>query len=311
VSQNDAAQVAEGARTALWSGAIQAEGVCHGDPALAAGVKVNVSNVGTKFSGSYVLSQVRHVRDEDGYTTEFEVRGLRSEAFSDLVSGGVAADGFSEGSRWYGVVPGVVSDTNDPEGLGRVKVALPWLDANYVGHWARIAVPMAGGASRGVWFAPEVGDEVLLAFEHGDINVPYVVGFLWNGTDNPPSTAVVGGEVEERMIITTSGHRLVFRDKGGSEAIEIIDKTGKNLITIDSGSGLIKVEGKDIEVTATNNIKLKGTNVEVTADANFKVNASANVEITASAQMSLKASAQLSAEASGQVAVKGATINLN
>ncbi|MEZ4492818.1 MAG: VgrG-related protein [Dehalococcoidia bacterium] len=302
VSQTDANAVAAGARAALWSGLIQAEGVCEGTPALVAGGKVSVSNIGSKFGGDYILSQVRHVRDVDGYRTEFEVRGLRSESFSDLVAGGVAEDGFGSSRRWPGVVPGVVSDSNDPEGLGRVKVAFAWLANDYVSNWARIAVPMAGN-ERGVWFAPEVNDEVLVAFEHGDIGSPYVVGFLYNGQDKPPQNAVVGGTVNERVIVTTSGHQIILRDQSGNEAIEIIDKTGSNKVTIDSSSGLITVEGTDIEVKASNNIKLEGTNVEIKANANFKVEASANID--------LKANAQLNAQASGPVAVKGAVINLN
>ncbi len=302
-SAADAEQIARGTKTALWSGLIQAEGVCEGTPTMLAGTKATVSGVGTKFNGDYVLSHVRHIRDEDGYRTEFEVRGLRTESMSDLVSGGVGGGAPAEQSRWYGVVPGVVSDNQDPENLGRVKVSMPWLGENYVSNWARIAVPMAGSSGKGVFFAPEINDEVLVAFEHGEINVPYVVGFLYNGKDPIPDGTVVSGKVERRVLISTKGHTVALVDKDGSESIEIIDHTGKNLIKIESGSGLITVEGTDIQLKASNSIKLDAVNVEVTASGNFKVNASANVDIVANAQVNV--------QASGPVAVKGAIINLN
>jgi uncharacterized protein involved in type VI secretion and phage assembly len=303
---NDATAIADGARNALWSGIIQAEGHCYGNPKIIAGSKVKISNIGTRFSGEYIVSQARHFRGEAGeYFTEFEVRGLRSESFSDLVTGGVAADGWRPDSRWAGVVTGVVSNIDDPEDLGRVKLALPWLDQRgeqFETNWARIAVPMSG-SNQGVWFAPEVNDEVLVAFEHGDINRPYVVGFLWNGKAKPPSTAIEGGRVDERVIFTRAGHKLTFREKAGKEAIEIVDKKGSNKITIDSTSGAITIEGMSFNFKATNDVNIEGTNVKIKANANFSVEANATVDI--------KAQAQLNAQASGPASIKGAIINLN
>src|SRR3972149_536693 len=84
-----------------------------------------------------------------------------------------------------GVVPGIVTNNQDPDGLGRVKIKFPWLSDDNETDWVRIATLMAGG-QRGGFFLPEVGDEVLVAFEHGDINHPYVIGALWNGVDKPP-----------------------------------------------------------------------------------------------------------------------------
>ena len=87
--------------------------------------------------------------------------------------------------RMSGVVVGVVTNTQDPAGLGRVKVKFPWLSDSEESFWARVATPMAG-KGRGFYFLPEVEDEVLLAFEHGDARFPYVLGALWNGQDKPP-----------------------------------------------------------------------------------------------------------------------------
>ena len=89
--------------------------------------------------------------------------------------------------RFYGVVVGIVTNNQDPENLHRVKVQFPWLDGSTESHWARVATPMAG-KNRGLYFLPEVDDEVLVAFEHGSIDFPCVIGSLWNGKDTPPES---------------------------------------------------------------------------------------------------------------------------
>jgi uncharacterized protein involved in type VI secretion and phage assembly len=92
------------------------------------------------------------------------------------------------GGRWYGVCPAQVTDIKDPDNQGRVQVALPWSPdsgSERYTAWARLATLMAGN-NRGSWWIPDVDDEVLVAFEHGDVRRPYVVGALWNGSDAPP-----------------------------------------------------------------------------------------------------------------------------
>jgi len=89
--------------------------------------------------------------------------------------------------RFFGVTVGIVTNNKDPDGLGRVKATLPWMADQIETDWARVVTPMAGG-SRGVYFLPEVDDEVLVAFEHGDPGSPYVLGGLWNGKDKPPES---------------------------------------------------------------------------------------------------------------------------
>src|SRR5262249_40976203 len=94
------------------------------------------------------------------------------------------------GGRWYGVMVALVVDIKDPDNQGRVKVTLPWsIDAGGVRYeaWARLAT-MLGGNNRGSWFIPDVDDEVLVAFEHGDVRRPYVIGGLWNGKDQAPES---------------------------------------------------------------------------------------------------------------------------
>jgi uncharacterized protein involved in type VI secretion and phage assembly len=119
----------------------------------------------------------------------------------------------SRAGKIFGVVVGVVTNNQDPEKMGRVKVRFPWLNETDESHWARVATLMAG-KDRGTWFLPEVDDEVLVAFGHGDVRFPYVVGALWNGVDTPPRDND-DGKNNERVVKSRLGHELIFGDEGG------------------------------------------------------------------------------------------------
>lgn len=105
--------------------------------------------------------------------------------FFDLVSDPEAREAMV--GRIYGVVIGVVTNNTDPDGLGRVKLKFPWLSDIDESTWTRIVMPMAG-KDRGLHFLPEVGDEVLVAFNQGNVHDPYILGALWSKTDRPPVT---------------------------------------------------------------------------------------------------------------------------
>jgi len=177
----------------------------------------------------------------------------------------------ARGDRIYGVVIGVVTNNQDPDGMGRVKVKFPWLSDVDESDWARVAAPMAG-KQRGVYFLPEVDDEVLVAFEHGNVRFPYVVGALWNGKDAPPATNS-DGKNNVRIIQSRSGHVVKLNDEDGKETIEIIDKSQKNSIVIDTAKNTITVTtDKDITFSATKGtIKLDAQNVEISSSAATKV----------------------------------------
>ena len=151
--------------------------------------------------------------------------------------------------RVYGVVVGVVTSNKDPDGLGRVKVELPWMGAGIESTWARVAVPMAG-KDRGVFYLPENKDEVLVAFEHGRLDYPYVIGGLWNGQDKPPADNA-DGKNNLRLLRSRSGMTLLFDDSSGKEKLMVADKDGKEAITIDmAGKKITLVSSGDIEITA-------------------------------------------------------------
>ncbi|GIK37853.1 MAG: hypothetical protein BroJett011_16860 [Chloroflexota bacterium] len=228
---------------------IQADGVCMGDPRLQAGRTVQISAVGDRFSGTYFATAAVHTYNvETGYETTFNVSGRKPNTLSFLLS---QQNGNGHG---HGLTIGLVTNNRDPEGMGRVKLKFPWLSEQEESTWARISSPMAGDG-RGFFYLPEINDEVLVAFEHGDIHRPYVLGVLW-GKDKPPLSAeeAVGGDkkVNKRILKSRSGHRIVLDDTAGQEKIEIIDKSGNNSVVIN---------------TATNNITIQaGGSQKVTLD---------------------------------------------
>jgi phage baseplate assembly protein V len=189
--------------------------------------------------------------------------------------------------RAFGVAVALVTDNHDPEGLGRVKIKYPWLDDDDESYWARVVSPMAGN-DRGMFMIPEVDDEVLIAFEQGSMDYPYVLGGLWNGKDKPPESNS-DGKNNQRTIKARSGHIIRLDDTDGSEKVEIIDKTGNNRIVIGASDNTITIEADgDITIKAGGKLSLSGNGVEVKSQAGVKVQGSQNIDVTASGQLNLK-----------------------
>jgi uncharacterized protein involved in type VI secretion and phage assembly len=209
----------------------------------------------------------------------------------------LAARQAGDRDRIYGVVVGVVTNNQDPDKLGRVKVKFPWLSADHESNWARIACPMAGN-DRGFFFLPEVDDEVLVAFEHGRVEFPYVVGALYNGKDKPPGDND-DGKNNLRSLKSRSGHTLTLDDTDGKEKIRIVDAKGKESIVFDTAESTITITAdKDLTIESKNGkLLLKGAKgIEITSDGG---------------PGKLKVGKDLDVEGGGQVNVKGSTINLN
>jgi uncharacterized protein involved in type VI secretion and phage assembly len=190
---------------------------------------------------------------------------------------------------FYGVAVGVVTNNQDSEGLGRVKVRFPWLSDEDESHWARVLTPMAGN-QRGLYFIPEVDDEVLVAFQHGDIRFPYILGALWNGKDKPPESN--DGANNLRTIKSRSGHIIRLDDTDGAEKIEIIDKSKKNSIIVNTAENTITIVA-DADITirsASSKLILEGNGIEMKSQAGVKVEASQGMELKAGSQLNIKGS---------------------
>src|SRR5262245_9599509 len=157
----------------------------------------------------------------------------------------------------------VVENTEGADNPGyRVRVKYPWMNEEEKSFWARIAIPMAG-KDRGTYFLPEVDDQLLVVFEHGDINKPIVIGALWSKKQEPVKVNQ-SGQNNTKLIKSRAGHRIIFDDKEGAETIIIVDKTKKNKIVLDSVNKVVKIESDgDIEVTAKTNVILHSNALRV------------------------------------------------
>lgn len=155
---------------------------------------------------------------------------------ADLLAAELALD--TGAGRVYGVVVGVVTNTDDPDSLARVKVSYPWLGDDAESPWARVVTPMAG-TDRGLVFRPEVGDEVLVLCEHGDMRFPYVIGAVWNAVATPPQSRGADGDNNIRMIRSRSGHEITLDDTSGSEKIVIVDSSASHKIELSSDGVVI------------------------------------------------------------------------
>jgi len=300
---DEANALAQGLANDLSGQFIQAEGRCEGDPRIKAGHTITIKGIGDRFSGQYFVTSASHIFNDQGYETEFTINGRQPNTVSHLLG----ANGQDEESQGLirGVVVGLVTNLNDPDKLGRIKVKYPWLGDNIESDWLRVAAPNAG-PERGFFYLPEVNDEVLLAFEHGDVHRPYMIGALWNNEDKPPEptgAAVENGVVNKRIIQSRSGHIIVLDDTAGSEQIIVRDMTGSNEVVIDSSQNTMTIKvDQDLIVKANGKIDMQAT-----GDVSIK---GANLNLEGQQKGELKA-LQVAVNGSTKVDVKGGMINLN
>lgn len=275
------------------------EAVARGNPKIRAGAAIAIADVGDPFDGKYVVTTSRHTFDQaSGYQTHFAITGRQDRSLYGLVAGGAG----TMPAPVTGVVVAVVTDVQDPMERGRVKVHFPWLADDHVSDWAR-TVHSGAGDKRGVFVLPEVGDEVLVAFERGDLRFPYVLGGLFNGRDAPPDgpTAVDSGSgaVNRRSIVSAQGHRLDLLDAAGAAGVHIA--TGDDKLTLDldaSGTtvtvhsdGTVTIEGtQGVTVDAgTGTLDLKGKDVSITGQTGVSITAATGVTVDGGAQATLTA----------------------
>jgi phage baseplate assembly protein gpV len=263
---------------------VHADAKGTGNPKIRAGKVIKLTDMGN-YSGSY-------------YATHFSVRGLRG---GDLYSMLSSKTHLQPGQT---MLVGIVTNNQDPDKLGRVKVKFPTLTEADESNWARV-VGVGAGANRGFDCLPEVDDEVLVAFEHGDIHRPYVIGGVWNGTDAPPTVvtdSVVGGKVRLRTFKTRVGHQLQFveEDKGAV-------KKGVYLNTIDGHNLQLDDSSKVISLTSTGDITVK-TGTSGTAE-NLTINA-ANMTLTATTKITLEVGSNKIVISNTGVVIEGAQVQI-
>jgi phage protein D len=291
----------------LLQGLFEGSGSTIGNPKLRAGDTVEIRGIGKRFSGKYILSKVTHTINESGYTTQFEVSQRYSSTLLQSLRNKIAeTPSPNEQQKIQGVIVGKVENNVDPEGLGRVQLSFPHLSDVNLSSWARVASPMAGGNktdSWGTYFLPDIGDEVLVAFEKGDINKPMVIGCLWNGLARPPE--VNKSLNEKKLLKMKSGMQIVFDETSGNENLLLQDKAGSK-IQMDSANGDIIIEAKNSII-----IKSGKSGMQIALD-NTKGSENLLLQDKAGSKIQMNSTTgEITIETKGNVTVKGAEINLN
>jgi phage protein D len=280
-TQAETTAAARSLAESMSAGLGELEAVIDGAPPLRAGVPVTLAQAGPDFDGHYTATAVRHTIDADsGYLTTVLVSATQDRSLGGLTAG---VGPRARGPRFPGVATGIVTDIREPGGnqRGWVKLRFPWLDDTYETDWVRTV--QLGGQGGGV-FSPDVNDEVLVGFEQGCIDLPYVLGGLYNGRDlpSPHKLPLVNsaGSVNRRSLVSRKGHRLELIDgiagppgvriASGDDRLEVRLDAARDTITITaSGQGgagsSIKLTPQGITVDAgAGQLELKGGTVSVT-----------------------------------------------
>jgi len=304
---------------------VEAWGVVDGTVSIGLLDTVDVSGAGP-LSGQYPVTGVDFVyRPHRGSLLRFRC-GDRWRGQSSLVGAGGGVNGSIVSHP--GLLVGQVTNINDPNNQGRVKVRFPGLSSKDESAWARLA-GIGGGDKRGAVFVPEVNDEVLVAFENGDTRLPVVIGGLYGSKSVIPTPEIQNGKVQTRALQSRLGHYIKFLDgtTPDTEAIELALSGGKNLIHLGkdklsltvpsntpfeltvgsatvsiSGSGAISMKGPSISVEANQALELKGATISIAATGSLSVQSDGSTQVKGS---------QVQVQSSGPAAIIGTPVQIN
>lgn len=309
-TQAETTAAAQSIAAEIAAGLGELEAVVEGDPRLRAGTPIALGNVGAAFSGRYTATAVRHLLEPyRGYRTTVVVSAAADRSLAGLVTGGNAPP---RGPRMPGLAVAVVTDVREPENgkRGWVRLKFPWLDDTYVSDWVRTV--QWGGQGGGGVFSPEVNDEVLVGFEQGCLDSPYVLGGLYNGVDQPsphdvPLIDAAAGKVNRRSLVSRSGNRLELLDvPGGPSGVRLASGNRKLEVRLDEREGgeivltvfdadgaaasSVRLTSSGITIDAgTGEVKLQGGSVTVHGETAVTVESPAAVTVDGGATAVLKA----------------------
>lgn len=320
----EAGELAKGLATQIDATEVFARGLALATPTLEPGKNVEIEGMGKKASGKYYVTSVEHVFGEGGGSeTRFTAGNKAPVGLADVLGGATASPTWGAS----GLIVGIVTNVNDPDKLGKVKVKFPTFSAKDESAWARVAA-IGAGKDRGIEWLPEVDDEVIVGFEQGDPHHPVVLGGLWSAKNTAPITTEIGSAVKVRRLKTTAGHVIELSEDGDKEFVQILLKDGTTTLLLNkekveltsnkkplkltdgdavvelNGSGNISVKGKKVSIDGgTGDVEIKGTNVKITAQA--------NVQISASAQFKAEGKAGANLETTAIAVVKGSMVKIN
>ncbi len=271
----------------------EADGVAFGDPKIKAGAKVQVKGIGQKFGGEFIVSSSTHsYRAATGYETNFQISGRSSRTLLELIRQPQERD-------WSAtLVVGLVTNNNDPESRGRVRVKYPSLSDSEESAWAPVVTPSTGNG-RGLLMLPQPNEEVIVGFEHGDSRRPIVLGSVFNGKDKPGEELL---QNRDGSLGVVSNEKIHLHSKKDFEI-----KSDQNMIVEVQSDEKHTVKGSYTHET-TGNGKLKAQQYNIEAGSTLSVKG-VSVTVEASASLTLKG-ATVDIQGSGPVNIKGAIINL-
>jgi phage protein D len=325
-------KAAKGAATRIAGGAIDVTMLVRGNPLVKLNRLIKVEDFGDA-SGIHTVSGISHVFDPSagGFTTEVLCTGLDDRTLGNLAMHAPPPQ------RFHGVYPAVVSDIDDPKKLGRVKVSLPWLDSKYVTDWCRV-LQLGAGKDVGLQLMPRPKDEVVIAFENGQLDSPFVIGSVFGKETGkiPNSKLIEQGKPMITALTTQAGHQLIFDDSSDSSSITLQVKNGNSCSIVMSDKDGITITTKgdksvtinsaqDVVVKAERNAKVTAKDVSVDSEGPVKVTGKSKVDVSApninmsassalklkGANVSIDATASLTMKAAGTTTVKGAVVKLN
>jgi uncharacterized protein involved in type VI secretion and phage assembly len=302
VSQAEANTLATARLDELSGAFIEAEGEAFRRPDIQAGKIVKLEKLGKRLSGEYLVTNATHSYSGTGLYTHFTVRGTRTGILAEQMIRQQPLD------RWPGVVTAVVTNADDPKNWGRIKVKFPWMTDEAESDWARV-IGNGAGPEAGFFNLPEVGDEVLVAFEHGEFGRPYILGGMWNGQHAippRPSSANTGEKPLVRVWRSRTGHEIVLHDNADNK-VEVTT-AGGHLLSFDDAKQKIELKSKG-GVTILIDDSQKSLSIKASGDV--KIESNANMELKAGANMKIEAGANLDLKANAQATLKGAMVNIN
>jgi phage protein D/phage baseplate assembly protein gpV len=321
----EAKQYAEAVNAMTQASVLRVSGETDGEPKIKAGGWVKVEGVGTKLKGDYYVTEAEHVfGGGQTYITRFRLSNDRVSMPTPATAAGATAGGFGH----TGFVVGIVTNIDDAENRQRVKVKFPTLPG-LESEWARVLL-LGGGPKTGVDMRPEVNDEVLVGFEHGDLRLPYVIGGLTHQASDEVAPAVKDKKVAIRSITSREGHRIELLDGSDKEKMHVQITTadgktkarfGQDMIELNTtaADGLVFTDGKAKIIMKDGKVTIDADSLEIMTKQGVKVEAKTKIEMKATAGMNLDGGPQVEIKASGtakldgggMTEIKGGMVKLN
>ncbi len=321
--------IATGIGDRLAASSTHARGECWGNPKVVIGAPVKIKGTGPA-DGTYNVTKVEHIVRRGEYITRFWAGDRTPTSIVDSLSSRPMP---SLPVTHFGLAIGIVTNIGDEGHEGKLRVKFPGLDSDLVSAWARFVAPSAGPNGRGLVMLPEVGDEVLVGFEDGDMHRPVVLGGLYPGADQKSAWPVQGGSVTDRRYTSLNGHVVMVQDGKGdaNNMFKVTVKGEKGSVILRMGGDKAEVtspDGVPIEISAggqssikfdgQGNIAIKGLKVTIEAQTGIELKSDTTLDVKAATGLSLQSQTQaelkgamVNVTAQGPLAAKGAIVQIN